>query len=218
MLDYAVAYGIVDTNYARSLAIDDDVVIAAKKQKKGHFPWTDQERQLLWDNLYKVPFVDWILIQEYMGWRPQEMGLLELDNINTDTWMIVGGIKTEAGIQRKVAVHEKIRPLILKLMDDAKSVESKYLLNDKGQTHAGSWKITYDKYANRYNKVIEALNINPNHRPHDPRSTFISNAKNHYMDEYALKLFVGHSIHDITETAYTVRTDEWLHAEMAKIE
>ncbi len=37
------------------------------------------------------------------------------------------------------------------------------------------------------------------------------------MDEYILKLIVGHAIEDITEKVYTHRTIEQLKSEMAKI-
>lgn len=50
-------------------------------------------------------------------------------------------------------------------------------MNDKGQTHAGSWKLTYDKYANRFKKVIDELKLDPEHRAHDPRKTFITRCK-----------------------------------------
>lgn len=50
----------------------------------------------------------------------------------------------------------------------AESIGSKYLLNDKGQTHTGRWIMTYDKYANRFLKVCESLKLNPEHRAHDP--------------------------------------------------
>ena len=92
------------------------------------------------------------------------------------------------------------------------------MLNDKGQTHAGSWKLTYDKYSNRFDKVITQLQLNPKHRPHDPRMTFITRCKKAGVDEYALKEMVGHSIQDITESVYTVRDVEWLRKDLEKIQ
>ena len=83
--------------------------------------------------------------------------------------------------------------------------------------HSGSWSVTYDKYANRFEKVISQLNLNPNHRPHDPRTTFVTMGKKSGMDEYALKEMVGHTIQDITESTYTVRDLEWLREDIEKI-
>ena len=55
------------------------------------------------------------------------------------------------------------------------------------------------------------------HRPHETRHTFITKAKECNIDEYILKLIVGHTIDDITEKVYTHRTIEQLKAEMEKI-
>nr|DAT80564.1 MAG TPA: Int protein/DNA Complex protein-DNA complex, tyrosine recombinase.5A [Caudoviricetes sp.] len=38
------------------------------------------------------------------------------------------------------------------------------------------------------------------------------------MDEYIIKLIVGHSIEDVTEKVYTHRTMKQLHTEIEKIE
>ena len=45
----------------------------------------------------------------------------------------------------------------------------------------------------------------------------ITKAKACNMDEYVLKLIVGHAISDITENVYTHRTVEQLKAEIRKI-
>ena len=100
----------------------------------------------------------------------------------------------------------------------ALSIGSGRLLNAKGQTHSGSWALTYDKYAYRYNEVIKALNLNPDHRPHDPRKTFATRCKKAYVDEYALKEMMGHTIKDITESTYTVRDVEWLRKDLEKMQ
>ena len=76
--------------------------------------------------------------------------------------------------------------------------------------------MSYDKYANRFDKVINTLNLNPEHRPHDPRLTFVTRCKKAEVDEYAVKEMVGHSIKDITESTYTVRDLEWLRADLEK--
>ena len=56
--------------------------------------------------------------------------------------------------------------------------------------------------------------LDMNHTPHECRHTFITIAKSNKMDEYVLKLIVGHAIDDITEKVYTHRTVEQLRTEM----
>ena len=173
--------------------------------------------EILWKNVNDVKFTDWIIIQCYMGWRPQELATLRLDEVNLEKWYMQAGMKTEAGKQRIVPIHSKIKELVKRNYDFALSINSNYLFNDKGQTHSGSWSVTYDKYASRFEKVVKQLNLNPEHRPHDPRTTFVTMGKKAGMDEYALKQMVGHSIQDITESTYTVRDLEWLREDIEKI-
>ena len=218
MFDYALEYEIVDRNYARTFEISDDISKEIESNKKDHITFTDDEMKILWDNVGKVKYVDWILMQCYMGWRPQELATLRLDEINLDEWYMQAGMKTDAGKQRIVPIHTKVRGLLKTNYDFAVSIGSEYLLNDKGQTHSGSWKLTYDKYANRFKKAIKELNLNPDHRPHDPRKTFITRCKKAKVDEYALKEMVGHSIKDITESTYTVRDVEWLREDLEKMQ
>lgn len=217
MLDYALEFELVSTNYARTFEISGDIITEIAKNKKDHFPLTEVELDTLWNNVEKVKFADWIIIQSYMGWRPQELATLCLNEINLDSWYMQAGMKTEAGKQRIVPIHSRIRTLVQKNYDFALSIGSEYLFNDKGQTHSGSWKITYDKYAKRFNKVIHQLDLNPDHRPHDPRTTFITRSKRAGVDEYALKEMVGHTIQDITESVYTVRDLEWLRTDLEKV-
>lgn len=218
MLDYALEYEIVDKNYARTFDISDDVVKEVEDNKRGHIIFTEEEMNILWRSLGKVQFVDWILIQCYMGWRPRELATLKLDEVYLDDMYMKAGMKTDAGKQRIVPIHSKIKDLVENNYKKAQKLGSEYLLNDKGQTYAGSYKLTYDKYAKRFDKVIAELHLNPEHRPHDPRKTFITRCKKAGTDEYALKEMVGHSIKDITESTYTERDVEWLRKDLEKMQ
>ena len=217
MYDYALEYEIVDRNYARTFDVSEEIREEQEKSKRGHIIFTEEELETLWKNVDSVKFVDWILIQCYMGWRPQELALLRLDEINFDSWYMQAGMKTPAGKQRIVPIHTRVRDLVQRNYDFALSINSEYLLNDKGQTHAGRWKMTYDKYANRFDSVIQELKLNPEHRPHDPRKTFVTRAKKANLDENAIKKLVGHKIEDITEAVYTDRDIEWLRSDIEKI-
>lgn len=83
---------------------------------------------ILWKNVDEIPYVDVILIQCYSGWRPQELGLIELDRVDLNNWVFTGGMKTDAGMNRLVPIHSKIRPLIKKRYDEAININSKYLI------------------------------------------------------------------------------------------
>lgn len=213
LLDYAVEYEVVDKNYARTFKLSDEIVKEKDDAKKPHIIFTDDELQVLWDNVGKVPFVDWVLMQCYMGWRPQELATLRLDEIDLDQWYMQAGMKTPSGKQRIVPVHTKVRTLLKSNYDTAVAIGSEHLLND--QNPRG---ISYRQYAYRFKKVVTELGLNPDHRAHDPRMTFVTRCKRAEVDEYALKEMVGHSIEDITESTYTVRDVEWIRSDLEKMQ
>lgn len=218
MLDYAVEYELTDRNYARTFNVSDDIIKEQKESKRGHINFTDDEMQKLWNNLYAFPYVDVLLIQCYTGWRPQELGLLEVTNVDFEKQIIIGGMKTDAGTNRQVPIHSRIFPLIKKRYDEAVQNDSKYLITcTDGVTHKKNTLLTYDKYSGRFQAIVKKLGLNPMHRAHDPRVQFITQAKKFGVDEYAIKYIVGHQISDITEHVYTKRDAEWLKNEIEKI-
>lgn len=218
MLDYGVEYEIVDKNYARTFQVSDDIIREKEKTHRGHLAFTDHEIDLLWENLYNKKYVDIVLIQCYSGWRPQELGLIELENVDLNNWTFTGGMKTEAGTNRLVPIHSKIRPLVEKRYQEAQKLGSKYLFNcTDTTTHRNSLKLTYDKYRTRFVKIVEELKLNSEHKAHDGRKHFVTQAKKYNMDEYAIKYIIGHAINDVTEKVYTEREISWLKNEMEKI-
>ncbi len=216
MFDYAVEYEIVSTNFARTFDIAQEITDEVEQVKRGHLPFSQDELKLLWENVDKIHYIDLILIQCYSGWRPQELGLIEMKNVDLENWSFTGGMKTAAGRNRIVPIHSRIRPLVKSRYDEAIKLESDYLFNATDAVKGG-YKLTYDKYDYRFKKVISALKLNPEHRAHDGRNTFITAAKKAKIDEYTIKLIAGHNITDVTEKVYTQRDLEWLREEIEKI-
>lgn len=209
LFDYAVEHEIALVNYARNFNLDDDIVKEKEKNKKGKIPFANDEIKTLWNNA-DFGFTDMILIQLYSGWRPQELAILKIADIDLDNDIMTGGLKTDAGKNRSVPIHPLIKDFVKKRYDEAIKLKSEYLFNDiNSQTGIN---ITYDKYRKRFMKIMERFKMN--HTPHECRHTFITIAKSNNMDEYILKLIVGHEIGDITEKVYTHRTIEQLKNEM----
>ena len=218
MFDYANENDLVEKNYARTFNVSDKILKEVEEVKRGHISFTDKEMEILWKNVDKIPYVDVILIQCYSGWRPQELGLIELNRVDLNNWVFAGGMKTDAGMNRLVPIHSKIRPLIKKRYEEAININSKYLINCTDSQRKNDIKMTYDKYRHRFRSIRDKLNLNPEHRAHDPRKQFITMAKRYNLDEYAIKYIAGHRISDITEKIYTDRTVQWLKDEIEKIE
>lgn len=74
MLDYALEHDLVIKNYSRTFELSNDIVKEKEEAKRGHINFNDSEMDSLWKNIDNIKFTDWILIQCYMGWRPQEWG------------------------------------------------------------------------------------------------------------------------------------------------
>ena len=214
MFDWAYAREIVDRNYARAFELDKETKIKQVREKRKNTIFSNEEIDLLWKNVDKIAFVDMVLCGIYSGWRPQELAILKIKDIDLELQVMYGGMKTDAGKDRCVPIHPLIQPLMEKRYAEAKELGSNYLFNDiNGQQ--GIY-MTYDKYRGRFNKVVERLQMD--HHPHETRHTFITKAKRVRMEEYILKRIVGHAINDNTEKTYTHREIEELKAEMRKIE
>lgn len=210
LFDYAVEYELVDRNYARDFSLKEKVTVNAN-----HLSFTDEEMKILWKNKDDEA-VSMILIQCYMGWRPQELCKLRLENINLENHTMIGGMKTEAGEKRIVVVVPAIRDLVKRHYDLAKKYNSEYLFVSRSRTEEYE-PLNYSRYKYRFDKAMKTLNLNKEHRPHDPRKTFATMCKKVNVDEYAIKRLIGHSISDLTESTYTDRDLSWLTSEISKL-
>lgn len=219
LFDYALEYELTDQNYARTYKMPAYALEDSTVNKRPHNIFTDNEMQILWVK-QDDPVASLILIQCYMGWRPQELCNLLVSDFDKESMTITGGMKTKSGIGRTVPIHSKIQHIVLAKYEEALAHDSKYLFNiiDTVSRRArGMTRITYERYRLRFSKFINENDLNSHHTPHDPRKQFVTLAKKYNVDEYAIKRLVGHSIKDITESIYTERSIDWLKTEMEKI-
>lgn len=205
MFDYAVEYELTDKNYARDFSVEPP------KVKTNHIVFTEKEMNILWSST-SVPFVNYILIQCYMGWRPQELCNIKIEDININEMYMTGGMKTDSGKNRIVPINPRIESMVKKIYGTCINFGSEYFVIDGSGN-----KMSYDKYYKKYKSVIGELGLNNDHRPHDPRKHFITQAKSSGVDEYAIKRIVGHHIADLTERVYTERDLTWLREEVSKM-
>lgn len=222
LFDYALANELVDKNYARMFTIDSGYV----RKPNCHIAYSDEELDLLWSSIDRHPIIDMILIQCYSGWRPGELCDLKMEDIDMKAGTFTGGLKTKAGINRTVPIHPRIYNLVKSRYEKALEAESPYLfftIRQRGFRHLNTvkgepTKISYASFQLQLvNEVVPLLSLNPEHKGHDGRVTFVTMAKKAEMDEYAIKRIVGHYIKDLTERVYTQRDLRWLKNEIQKI-
>ena len=129
LLDYALEYELVDRNYSRTFKLTEETVKECQSVKQQHIAFTEDEMQSLWENINAIPGIDILLIQCYSGWRPQELGLIELKNVDLENWTFRGGMKTDAGENRMVPIHSRIQSLVEQKYKEAVDLGSDRLLN-----------------------------------------------------------------------------------------
>lgn len=205
LFKFAIKHEIVIKDYSKYC--DSVKVEKPSKEKK---PFSAEEIALLWENI-EIPFVDMILIAIYSGWRPIELVMLEKENIDLTDNFMKGGCKIEAGKNRLVPIHPKIKPLIEKRYFSNNNSHLLFTI-DNCDSEKG---MSYTQYYNRFKNLTCALGMD--HSPHETRHTFATLAKEAKVDEYCLKLILGHNIADLTERVYTHRKKEQLLEEIKKI-
>lgn len=168
-------------------------------------PFSKAEIEKLWNNL-DMPFVDMVLTGIYLGFRPSELVSIKVSDVNLEEGYIRGGLKTKAGRNRFVPIHKDVLDIIKRRIEKG---DEFLFVKETGEP------MNYFEYRRRFNRVMKRLNMH--HFPHDTRHTFITLAKECDVNEYILKLIVGHAIQDITEGVYTHRNREDFYNEICKI-
>jgi integrase len=216
MWKYALMQNYVKDDLTQHLVFTSNYI-----GKQVHTRFTDKEIKQLWDNVDKVKNIDIILIYIYTGLRPTELLDMLTENIHMEERYMVGGIKTEAGRNRIIPIHEAIAPLVQRRLD----MNHKYLIISNRGTHYG--RSGYQ--CSNFNKVMKTLGMT--HVPHDGRYTFASLADSCEMNQTCRKIIMGHATtnkdgtafktgdaySDLTQGVYTEKTLKQLLDEVNKL-
>lgn len=189
LFEYAVAYDIVQKNYAKDLEITEKV------EKTGAI-FTEEEIKLLWENK-DDQMAQYTLILIYTGLRIGELLAMKRDTIYLDKGYMVGGSKTEAGKNRVIPIHNKIIPLI------EQNLTNNYLVYSN---RGGAF--TYSGIKPRFKKLMDKLGME--HRIHDTRKTAVSIMHSAGIPMETVRIIVGHSAKGITEAVYLYKEPQEL--------
>lgn len=188
LFKHAIEYDWVDRNPAQLVSKKDT------KPKKPKRVFSEEEINELWRRVEDDEFIETILILIYTGMRVTEMLEVKQENVHGD--YLIGGKKTEAGIDRIIPIHHRIRPFIEKRLDGGE-----WLIQEDGGP------LEYHPYRNRFMKRIK------NHTIHETRHTFASRMHTAGVNDVTLKMIIGHSQPDITSQVYIHKqVDELLEA------
>ena len=217
MFDYAVEYDIIQHNYAKDASLPKSDSRILEEERNEHIEYTDKELEILWQNINTYPLAEVVIVQCYTGWRPTELGNIKLADVDLQEGIMRGGMKTKSGRNRVVPIHSRIFPIIERWYNQGVADGREYLISIPSKTGRKADRLTYIRFVENLPRLSEKLHLNPDHKPHDGRVTFVTQAKKYQMDEYAIKRIVGHRINDVTEAIYTRRGNEWLKDEIEKI-
>ena len=186
LFKYAIKNDIVKTNYAEHIEINEKV------EKVGKV-FTDQEIKALWDDVDN-PTAQWILILIYTGMRIGELLAMTSDTMHLDESYMIGGSKSEAGIDRVIPLHDKILPMVVDRLGRAKNL----MRDEKGR------KLAYQKALKLFKEYMEDKGWD--HLPHDTRKTAVSLMHSSGIPMEVVRIIVGHSAKGITEQVYLYKS------------
>ncbi|MFR7590268.1 MAG: tyrosine-type recombinase/integrase [Longibaculum sp.] len=189
---YAIKYDYIEKNYAQFIKFRETL---EEEDKKHKVPFTKEQIKELFAHDDDI-IVQSILVMIYTGMRPSELLSLKKENIHINERYMIGGIKTENGIDRVIPIHECIVEYI------------KNIYNNGLPTH-------YYQYLYKFNEMKKAFNFECT--PHSARHTFATLANEYELNDFLLKKIIGHSAKDLTKDVYTHVDKERLIKEVNKI-
>lgn len=82
--------------------------------------WTRNEIAAMWSDYAAHPVTGYVLIMCYAGLRYGELATIQLDNIHLEEDYMIGGIKTEAGINREIPIAAKVKPIVSRFIAEGR--------------------------------------------------------------------------------------------------
>lgn len=155
-----------------------------------------------------VPWADTVLMLCYTGFRVSEfLGLTRFSYHKEEGGYLQGGMKTEAGKNRIVPIHPKIKPYLLSwLVKGGDTI----ICDERGK------KIPADVYREHFSVLMERIGL-PEATPHWCRHTFATRLHSAHADPLATKWLLGHSTKADITAHYTHSTVATLREAIGKL-
>lgn len=206
---YAMQNDIVNKNYAQFIKLP--------KEKKSVKPaFSDLELKTIEKSIGQAKFADWIYFMCYTGLRITEFLSLTRFQvyIKNDIVALHGGIKTEAGEDRIVPIHEKIKPILFEWME--KNGEVVFCRPD-GSPYTADY---FRKHC--FYPALEEMGIQENKSPrrltpHATRRTFATMLSKANVREEDFIAMMGHTDYSVSVESYIYQTAEKLKPVIEKI-
>lgn len=199
--DYAYDHDIISKRYSRTLEIGE------KEQSTKHTLFTDKEVQEIWKHQGE-PVFDEVLFMLYCGCRISEMLRIRTENVNLENRTIVLGVKTRAGIDRTVPIHDKILPIVKQHYNQ----DHQFLFQHDSKQDTQRFS---NQYLHVWSNTLKTIGIN--HLSHDCRYTVRSKLDSAGANKVCIDRIIGHASGNTGEQVYTIKTVEELHEAIKKL-
>ena len=195
---YAMEHDIIQKNYADFVKVRDE----APGTNKTAIPKEDRDK--IWAAIDAGNQDAQIaMIYLYTGMRASELLEIQKSDVDLDARIMIGGLKTDAGKNRRIPIHKSILPFIERLMQ----TEGEYLVMryDNGKAK----KMAYYQMAHSiWEPVMESIGLK-DYTPHYGRHTCATMLRESGVETDLIKLILGHATGDITDR-YTHHPDYML--------
>lgn len=196
---YAMEHDIVQKNYSEFVKTRDKDA----GTKRTDIPAEDRAK--IWQAAENGDTAAEIaLVYIYTGFRASELLEIKKEDVDLSARIMVGGLKTAAGKNRRVPIHKDIVPFVERLM----KTDGEYLImwsTKKGELR----KYAYTYFLNTvWNPLMEKLGF-ADYTPHYTRHTCATMLREANAAEDVRKLILGHKSADITDR-YTHHSDAML--------
>ncbi len=198
---YAMQMDIISKDYSRFL------ILRKFEKVKENKIFTEEEQKRLWENL-EIRGAKEVLILIYTGFRASEFLQIRKENIDFDNWTIKAGLKTKAGRNRIVPIHERIKDFVKELYVNS---ETEFLNSNP----SGTKEMGYSYFRNSiFIPLMEKLGLE--HRIHDTRYTFATAITEVSQNHSAITGIIGHTNIEMTRK-YSKTNIEKMRKEIEKI-
>lgn len=206
LFKYAMEHDLVQKNYAEFVKTRD------KDEGTKRTDISKEAREKIWEAIdHGDHDAELVMIYIYTGMRPSELLEVLKENVDLENRIMVGGLKTEAGKDRRIPLHHCILPFMERLMQ----TEGEYLIMQEGKKKPK--KLPYPTYLDKvWNPLTERLGLTQ-YTPHYTRHTCATMLREANVEEDLRKLILGHKNADITNR-YTHHPDSMLIEAIDKVQ
>lgn len=176
---YAQKLQIIKENYSELIEIGKKEKVVIRKV------FSRQEIEFLFSQTTNEMMAKHILIMIYTGIRVNEYLSLKMEDFDLENFTIRTGSKTEAGKNRLIPIHSKIREFL------------KNVLTEKTN------KSSYEAFRKHFKAFLLKYNELGEHTIHDTRHTFASMLSTAGANEVAITEMIGHTNISTTNKIYT---------------